>query len=41
VRRQEDQRPGHCCFTGEDVEAPRLGEFVYINQMRMRFDNFL
>lgn len=25
VRHQEDQRPGHCCFTSEDVETPRFG----------------
>ena len=29
VRHQEGDRPGHCCFTSEDVEAPRLGE-LYI-----------
>lgn len=26
VRHEEDGRPGHCCFTSEDVESPRLGD---------------
>ncbi len=25
VSHEEDGRPGHCCFTSEDVESPRLG----------------
>jgi hypothetical protein len=29
VRHAEGGKPGHCCFTSEDVEAPRLGE-LYI-----------
>jgi hypothetical protein len=29
VRHQEGNKPGHCCFTSEDVEPPRVGE-LYI-----------